>query len=513
MNEQKNPFDESLVSAYLDGELSDTERFDVEAAIQNSPSLQQLVRDLSTVRSIVAAACPAEKPTRSFQSTEWTVPSSTNSVSLAEAPTSGASSKLDSAATRPRLSLGLLASLAAVFLILITSMLWIDRQPNSGQQIALDSSAPRSFAPPEAQAKSALSDGMEATAENMEEQADLARSRRGPINAPELAMAPIVADTMLAPRVAGAAVPQLSSQAKDFLVYLEQKLNTAPNTQEANRWRFVTGDDPRSNIQADNSVHPQESLVEESEKSILVELGESEDEIILQVTEDNAKAILQLANQDRDQLGGFVKEQELLAIAIPSIPDVAQPTDTKMETDPTEGSPDSPRQKRWTIDFSPQLTGNIALAADENGAKGKELVGDVTPSATISAPGAGMSAPGAGMAGPGAGMAGPGGGYGGIPNESSERSLSKASGSAFFSPKANAMRAANRAESQSASLPNAPQLGAEQSTQTIQSLESTNMATGSTNSRGTNTESQGQEKLMRIRILIKKEPSSSGSNE
>ena len=71
MNEQKNPFDESLVSAYLDGELSDTERFDVEAAIQNSPSLQQLVRDLSTVRSIVAAACPAEKPTRSFQSTEW----------------------------------------------------------------------------------------------------------------------------------------------------------------------------------------------------------------------------------------------------------------------------------------------------------------------------------------------------------------------------------------------------------------------------------------------------------
>jgi hypothetical protein len=513
MNEQKNPFDESLVSAYLDGELSDTERFDVEAAIQNSPSLQQLVRDLSTVRSIVAAACPAEKPARSFQSTEWTVPSSTDRVSLAEPPTNASLSKSDSASNRSRLSLGLLASLAAVVLILITSMLWIDRQPNSGQQIAMDSSAPRSFAPPEARAKSALSDRMEATAENLEEQSDLARSRHAAINAPELAMAPMVADTMLAPRVDEAAVPQLSSQAKDFLVYLEQKLNTAPTTQEANRWRFVTGDDPRSNIQADNSVHPQESLVEESEKSILVELGQSEDEIVLQVTEDNAKAILQLVDHDRDQLGDLVKKKELLAIAIPSIPEAAQPTDLKIEIDPSEGLSDLPKQKTWRIDFSPQLTGNLALAADENGAKKKELVGDVTPSAPMAAPSAGMAGPGAGMAGPGAGMARTGGGYGSIPNESSERSLSKASGAPVFSPKANAMRAPDRAETQSASLPTAPQLGAEQSTQTMQSLESTNMATDSINSRGANTESQGQEKLMRIRILIKKEPSSSGSNE
>ncbi|MFN7291352.1 MAG: hypothetical protein ACK5T6_12250, partial [Pirellula sp.] len=59
----------------------------------------------------------------------------------------------------------------------------------------------------------------------------------------------------------------------------------------------------------------------------------------------------------------------------------------------------------------------------------------------------------------------------------------------------------------------ASQLTPGQSTQTLQSAESSNRATDSASAYGASVETLGKEKLKRIRIIIKKEPSSSGSNE
>ncbi|MFN7876237.1 MAG: anti-sigma factor family protein [Pirellula sp.] len=496
MNEQNKPFDESLISAYLDGELNDSERLEIEANIQNSPSLQQLVKDISTVRSMVAAANPSVKSTRSFQSAEWSGPITNLSVSANETLTNSPATNSNSNSNRTGLSLGLLASLAAVVLIFITTKWLVDTQPDSGQQIVMDSNAPRSFPPTDSNAQSALQSGSESTTDPVEAQAAPARGRRATMDSLAPSIAPMDAEAMSAPRVAGGRAPLLSTEAKEFLTYLEQKLNSESKTQEASRWRFITGDVGNLNFQAEKPELPQEISAEESEKNIIVGLGQSEDEIILQVTEEDAKAILQLANLDRERSEGFSKEQDLLAIAIPSRQEISQPTDTKIEHDPTEGFSDAPKQKTWTIDFSHQLSSNDASAADKNGTEGKQL-------ATDSGPGNGF----------GAGMAGLGGGYGSIPNEASGRSPSKVSDSGLFSPKANPMRAANRPDSPSANLPTAPKQSGDQTTQTQQSLKSTNLATEIADARGSDAESQAKEKLMRIRILIKKEPSSSGSNE
>lgn len=494
MSEQNKPFDESLISAYLDGELNDSERLEIEANIKNSPSLQELVKDISTVRSMVAAAIPTVKSTRSFQSAEWsgtsTNPSASANATLTNSPATNSNSN------RTRLSLGLLASLAAVVLIFITTKWLVETQPSTGLQIGMDSISPRSLPPTDSHAKSALQSSTEATTDAVEVQAAPARGRSATMDSLAPSIAPMAAEAMSASQVAGGMAPVLSAEAKEFLSYLEQKLNSGTNSQETWRWRFIAENVSDSNFQAENPDLRVEISMEESERNILVGLGQSEDEIILQVTEENAKAILQLANLDHERSEGFSKELDLLAIAIPSGQEASQSSDRKTEQAPTEGFSDTPKQKTWTIDFSPQLSSKAELAADENGNLGNELAND----------------PGTGN-GPGAGMAGVGGGYGSILNEASERSPGKVSGSGFFSPKPSAMRAANRPDSQSENPPTAPQPSTDQTTQTQQSLKSTNLAIDSTGSRGADTKSQAKEKLMRIRILIKKEPSSSGSNE
>ena len=496
MNEKKNPFDESLISAYLDGELNDSEQREVEASIQNTPSLQQLVKDISTLRSMVAAASPLEKSTRSFQSAEWTASVTNSSVSPTEPLTAAPLTNSVTTSNRNRLSLGLLASLAAVVLIFMTTKWLMDKQPYSGQQIALDTNPPQSLPPAELHAESALQNSMAASAEEPEAQSDSARGRHAAMDAPAPSIAPMVAEAMSAPQVAGAAAPPFSTEARDFLTYVEQKLNAEANIQETSRWRFINRNVGNANFQAEIPDSPQGVSVDESARNIYVEPGQSEDEIILQMTAENAKAILQLANLDREPSEDLSKEQDLLAIAVPSRQEIAKPTDTKTEQDRTDRIADTQNQKTWTIDFSPQLAANVALTPNENGVKGKELANDTVLGG-----------------GPGSSMSGLGGGYGGIPNEASERSPSKVSGSGFFSPKPSAMRAANRPDSQSATPSTAPQPSTDQTTQTQQSLKSANQATESAHARGASPESQAKEKLMRIRILIKKEPSSSGSNE
>lgn len=500
MNDKKHPFDESLISAYLDGELNESEQREFEAFIQNTPSLKQLVKDISTVRSMVAAASPLEKSTRSFQSAEWTASATIPNASPSEPLTAAPSTNSATTSNRNHLSLGLLASLAAVVLIFITTKWLMDKQPYSGQQIALDTNPPQSLPPAELHAESAPQKSMAASAEEPEAQLDPARGRRAAIDAPAPSIAPMVAEEMSAPQVAGAAAPPFSSEARDFLAYVEQKLNAEANIQETSRWRFISGNVGNANFQAETPDLPQGVSVDESARIIYVEPGQSEDEIILQMTAENAKAILQLANLDREPSEDLSKEPDLLAIAVPSRQGIAKPTDTKMEQDRSDRIADSRNQKTWTIDFSPQLADNIALATDKSGAMGKELVDG---SSLGGGPGSGMSGLGGGY----------GGGYGGIPNEASERSQSKVSGSGFFSPKPSAMRAANKPDSQSANPSTAPQSSTDPTTQTQQSLKSANLATELGKERGASPESQAKEKRMRIRILIKKEPSSSGSNE
>ncbi len=53
MNHSNEPFDESLLSAYLDNELSDAERLLVETKLASEPSMRQLLSELADVRTWV----------------------------------------------------------------------------------------------------------------------------------------------------------------------------------------------------------------------------------------------------------------------------------------------------------------------------------------------------------------------------------------------------------------------------------------------------------------------------
>jgi hypothetical protein len=309
----------------------------------------------------------------------------------------------------------------------------------------------------------------------------------------EVAMAPMSAEPMIDPQMADAAVPKLSTEAKEFLAYLEQKLNSEPNALEVNRWRFTTENESKTDAIAGNSFRARENSDKEPVKDVVVELGQSKDEIILQVTEDEAKTIFKLANNERELTEVFANEQELLAIATPLSSEEKRTDNLKIANDPTDRVSEGPREKTWSIDFTLQSTTSAAFAAGGIGGDGKGSLG----------------AAGVGSAG----ISGAGGGYGSNPNENSQRSQSKAPGATFFSPKARAMSSSERSETQPTSPVETPQLGKGQSTQTLQSAESSNRTTDSASAYGASVETLSKEKLKRIRIKIKKEPSSSGSNE
>lgn len=142
MNANDERFDESLISAYLDGELSEPERLAVESALQESPPLQKLVRDLSTVRSLVAASSDKSATlSRSLQSSEWMSSAAGNAHSSSDRDAVIPTSKLDSVAKRNRMTIGLLASLAAVLLIFLTTNFLIDQETAVAPQVALDANA------------------------------------------------------------------------------------------------------------------------------------------------------------------------------------------------------------------------------------------------------------------------------------------------------------------------------------------------------------------------------------
>ncbi|MFN7841332.1 MAG: anti-sigma factor family protein [Pirellula sp.] len=494
MNEHNIPFDESLISAYLDGELSDQEKHEVESAIRNSPSTQKLVRDLSAVRSMVAStALNSDKLTRSLQHPEWSAPNSNDRVTPTEVSASTPSSQSGVETNRPHISFGFLASLAAIVLILITSKLLIDAEPESGLQVVMEGNTPGSSAPASPQFKSASPNEIPDKADELGVLADSTVAQKAMSSDAAVAMAPMSAELMIDPQMAGVAVPKLSTEAKEFLAYLEQKLNSEPNTQEVNQWRFTTENESKTNAIAESTVRGRENSDRVPIKDVVVELGQSNDEIILQITEDEAKTIFKLANNERELTEVFANEQELLAIATLSTSEEKQTEDLKIAKSPAEVVPGGIREKIWSIDFAPQPTNSVALAAGGNGGFSGE---------SLSAAGMGS-----------AGMSGVGGGFGSNPNEESQRSQSKAPDAAIFSQKSRAMRSADRSETQLKSPTTASQITPGQSTQTLQSAESSNRATDSASAYGASVETLGKEKLKRIRIIIKKEPSSSGSNE
>ncbi len=142
MNTNNQRFDESLISAYLDGELSEQERLVVESAIQESPPLQKLVRELSTVRSLVAASSDKSASlSRSLQSSEWTSSSAPHAQLSPDRDAIVPASELSSLAKRHRVTIGILASLAAVLLIFLTNNFLIDKELAVAPQIALESNA------------------------------------------------------------------------------------------------------------------------------------------------------------------------------------------------------------------------------------------------------------------------------------------------------------------------------------------------------------------------------------
>lgn len=56
MSPNAHPFDESLLSAYLDGELEANERAEVESALQRRPELRELLKDLKEIRAVFEQA-------------------------------------------------------------------------------------------------------------------------------------------------------------------------------------------------------------------------------------------------------------------------------------------------------------------------------------------------------------------------------------------------------------------------------------------------------------------------
>jgi hypothetical protein len=151
------PFDEVLLSAYLDQELEPSERFKVERELDKSPELRTLFAELSQIRNLVAACnIPLESESKII-SGPWESNNSTTIVS----PTTLDSSHSAWTKNWPRLAslaaaITLLLGLGSIVILSTSTRRWISYQ-STNEEVArpeLEPSPTQSASAPSASARS-----------------------------------------------------------------------------------------------------------------------------------------------------------------------------------------------------------------------------------------------------------------------------------------------------------------------------------------------------------------------
>jgi hypothetical protein len=144
-------FDETLLSAYLDNELSQHERVAVEEQLKSSEEMRKLLDELQSIRSMVQQL-HAQTPKRSFEKGPWNESASENSGTSPQAE-SPAKVSLATVPHSTSWNVQRLASLAALLVIgLGVGGLWLAntmRSNNSIGQLPTDKPAPAPKPAPE----------------------------------------------------------------------------------------------------------------------------------------------------------------------------------------------------------------------------------------------------------------------------------------------------------------------------------------------------------------------------
>lgn len=151
------PFDEVLLSAYLDQELEPSERLKVERELDKSPELRTLFAELSQIRNLVAACnIPLESESKTI-SGPW---ESNNSTTFASPTTLDSSHSAWTKNWRPLASLAaavaLLMGLGSIVILSTSTGLWISYQ-STNEEVArpeLEPSPSQSAPAPSASARS-----------------------------------------------------------------------------------------------------------------------------------------------------------------------------------------------------------------------------------------------------------------------------------------------------------------------------------------------------------------------
>ncbi|XZE20659.1 anti-sigma factor family protein [Pirellulaceae bacterium SH449] len=377
MKDNEIPFDESLVSAYVDGELTAEEAEVVESAIQDSPALRQLARELAAVRSLVAASAVKEVAlSRSLQSTEWSAPASKLSADHVAIYNSAGDSR------KHRKWLGLLASLAAVCLVFLSVRFFADGVRDGGMQIAMEpgfDARKRSGVESEIESFSANETGGVGTSEDVAPSAAAAPMMAEAFSAQRNAMANSMTNSM------DASMPSepLSQNAQDFVGFLTRKLNSnqsVENGQTPLQWNILVVNSEKQpdafakEIEATDRVAASSDAAEADAavvasvagsgspavNNILVFATDSEDEIELQLPETQFSVLLAALEQD-PALGN-----ESVLVAVGSVP-AEVPKSAKDETvremvaESTIGSEDS----IWRFSRSAEVSSDTLFASGD----------------------------------------------------------------------------------------------------------------------------------------------------
>ena len=151
------PFDEVLLSAYLDQELEPSERLKVERELDKSPELRTLFAELSQIRNLVAACnIPLESESKTI-SGPW---ESNNSTTIVSPTTLDSSHSAWTKSWRPLASLAaaaaLLMGLGSIVILSTSTGRWISYQ-STNEEVArpeLEPSPTQSAPAPSASARS-----------------------------------------------------------------------------------------------------------------------------------------------------------------------------------------------------------------------------------------------------------------------------------------------------------------------------------------------------------------------
>ena len=151
------PFDEVLLSAYLDQELEPSERLKVERELDKSPELRTLFAELSQIRNLVAACnIPLESESKTI-SGPW---ESNNSTTIVSPTTLDSSHSAWTKSWRPLASLAaaaaLLMGLGSIVILSTSTGRWISYQ-STNEEVArpeLEPSPTQSASAPSASARS-----------------------------------------------------------------------------------------------------------------------------------------------------------------------------------------------------------------------------------------------------------------------------------------------------------------------------------------------------------------------